>query len=361
MNKHIRRKLILSLASLASTAICLSSTTYAWFAKNGDAWVEKTTIQLKLDEALEVSLDGVNFAQDVTSDELKKYISGSVERFNQTAFQGVSIKQNNSLVEYDTYEINGVEDSYLKFEYDNVNTQTYVRTWLDARPNVDYLVFNLWLKGLNIAGREQDYKIKFGQTTSVTSETEEVRLHKGFNTWDYNSTLGYYEPTIYRANDTITQNVSNAVRVGISNKNSNNPLKIFEVYDDLDNGSAAINGRTDKKHDPYSSPMINYYNAYFPNYPLTTENLDKKDENDNLLTGVLGATDGEAFNTINEFGHQDGDLWVGQELGTFDNTDILKVTVYIWVEGWDADYILGTSKQASQFDIKLAFDLVEEH
>jgi hypothetical protein len=35
----------------------------------------------------------------------------------------------------------------------------------------------------------------------------------------------------------------------------------------------------------------------------------------------------------------------------------MKITVYLWLEGWDADYLIGTSVDGSKINCSLEFNL----
>ena len=76
------------------------------------------------------------------------------------------------------------------------------------------------------------------------------------------------------------------------------------------------------------------------------------------------AQDGEAFN-------DNVDLSVDRDLAkfvrTYDDTTneangfkVLKVTVSIWLEGWDADYFLNVENGQSKFAVRLKFELQED-
>jgi len=80
MKSNIARKLIMGLAATCATAVCLTSTTYAWFAKNANAWTEEFTIRLHTEEGLEISVDGINYYDTITKSQLTKAIA--LQRYN---------------------------------------------------------------------------------------------------------------------------------------------------------------------------------------------------------------------------------------------------------------------------------------
>ena len=80
MRKSITRKLILSVASLTATAVCLTSTTYAWFAKNANAWTEEFDINIHTFEGLQISIDGENYYDSVSYEQMLKAVA--LSRYN---------------------------------------------------------------------------------------------------------------------------------------------------------------------------------------------------------------------------------------------------------------------------------------
>ena len=72
----IKRKLILSLLLLALTIITATSTTYAWFSKNRNAWVDDFELQIENVEGMLISVDGKNFSSSISNEELIKVAEG---------------------------------------------------------------------------------------------------------------------------------------------------------------------------------------------------------------------------------------------------------------------------------------------
>ena len=345
-------KLILSGAASLALAVSLTATTFAYVLIGNNVTVDEFDFKVEGQEGLMISLDGTNFSQDITGAELKKHLAGSVDAFDSNFITGTTIKDSGNSIQ---------TDGDVFFVKEKINRATHERSYVDAVENEDYLKFDLYFKVLNTKTSATNYEVVFGENTYIKAIEDVVKIQHGFATWEYDSENDYYTPTTYHANQEINQNVANAMRIGVYNSEVvSDPLQVYEVYDNSDLGSAAITGRTDERHDPYSSVMINYYNVYHPFEAFTTTNTTKRDYNGNLLDGVYGAEDGYAFNTINEYGHKDAnDKWIGKKVVSFGNEDVVKVTMLIWLEGWDADYLLGTSIQGSTFACSLEFVLIE--
>ena len=70
----IYRKLILGLTSIAMTAICLVSTTYAWFEVSKTATVSKFDFDVTGGLGFLVSVDGSNFSSSLSTSQIQKAI-----------------------------------------------------------------------------------------------------------------------------------------------------------------------------------------------------------------------------------------------------------------------------------------------
>ena len=349
-------KLILSGAASLALAVSLTATTFAYVLIGNNVVVEEFDFEVEGQEGLLISLDGENFSQDITSEQLKIKVAGSVEEFDKNRIIGTTVKHNAGNAVVDEYGLNFTKEI---IDYDKT-TDTYSRDFKGAIPNKDYLKFDLWFKALNTETTATNFELSFGERTYISAPTSEVELYNSFDTYTQND-QGKYKKTSYTQGMKLKQNVANAMRMGIYNEDETNKLSVYEVVDSDDLGSAAIEGKVDAKHDPYSSIMINYYNVLFPRYPFSNGTLvDKFDTSDNQLTHVEGAEDGEAFNTKSNYGMKDAQgNWNGQRVGSFTTQDTLKITVYIWLEGWDADYLIGTTVEGAKLKCGLEFNLAE--
>lgn len=121
-------------------------------------------------------------------------------------------------------------------------------------------------------------------------------------------------------------------------------INIFEKNDGL--GSYAVKGNTDGdavdtfNRNPNLNAMYTYYNSLFPLAPF-----------------VDGVEDNGQLNTKHEY--------TNTVLGKFtydSNTNdynIVKMSVMVWLEGWDADYFAGISD--ASVGVKLGFEIVENN
>ncbi len=423
----------MSISTAAMTAVCLGTTTYAWFSQNRNVWVEETDLYVNSYDGLLISLDGQTFSQDISTDALKQYITGAntveeaKDAYSKISLIGTTMKQNDAtkevtrdadysimfghdvinhidnkytntvklfnqvtdelvaylIVETDNDEIISfkafdkedteldVDDSNKDIgEYiitngsnpvvtiENFTVNSYVRENLKARvlaaetfnyiltysdsgyyhslsdsvANNNYLKFDLTFRIVsdnNSGGSHEDYELKFTDETFIKSE--ELAKAVLVNTLTSNG-------IVYNAQDEIEFDVANAMRVAVDSKDG---LKIFEVTNEKDLGSVALEDSTSQEYDKNANAMYTYYNSIHPNYPFEK-----------------AASNGDRFKTEKKF--------EDVSLGKFEYSEVdgkyndLKTTIYIWLEGWDADYFLGASVNSRKLSIKLDFKYKDE-
>ena len=350
-SKVIVRKLILGIVSLSLTVVCLVSTTFAWFAKNQNAWIKDFDIDLTGVEGLQLSLDGENFSQDILSDTLKDYLvkdRTDNRKFDDLKFGCTSIIQENGLIKK--------ENNQILFGYDEVykdnTTNEYKHKTTDAKANEDkgFIKFDLYVRAKASYEDKLSYDLIMTDKTEIKSELVPVKLSNKLTTrkWDNEEYTNEYKE--YSSGDTVNVDISNAVRLGIYNVDEDangaltqyNDFNIYEMTNKYDLGSTAIEGSTDAIHDKTKNAMFTYYNNYFTKYPF-----DK------------AATNGEAFVTKDKTGLLDtifGSFNYNPNKAEYNK---VKLEVYIWLEGWDADYFVGVPENTS-INVSLEFGLVQK-
>ncbi len=355
------RKLVLSIISLSFTLASLITSTFAFVVMSSNVEIN-AEFNIEGYEGLGISLDGNEFTQDITSESLKEKIAGSVENYDKLSFRGVTpMHDNNGKISFTSLSS---MDGEVPFMY------LYNNHYISADKNEDYLQFDLYFTALNSKEKSKNYDLflvsdkpdKAG--TKITGVASEVELLTSLTTpasidsrtgvrtsGPYKDTA--YVPGEYKAKDKITVDPSNAVRIGVttgeySNSSAANTMKmsVFETPNEKDLGSSAIEGRTDERHNKDLNAMYTYYNSWNVLNPLTS-----------------AAEDGEAFNTSNDFekdaAGNDNPLGVLKYDNATSSYNIIKVTMYVWLEGWDADYFLGVPISAREVNINLVFEMRE--
>lgn len=328
----------------------------------------------------------------------------------------VTLKANKTLVSLQDYTDRlGQSSKRLSFAKDSlvsavdpsgINNIWFNHELVDAA-STDYLTFDLWFRIINngdVATYEYtplesntpelvpyNYSLKFTDYTDIEGEESTVKLSNNLTTFEkgtgnpiqYGPKEIYDDPDKNDGDDSynresITINSADAMRIAVLNnyeyidwatKQTNQDVKdttttglyVFETKNGL--GSAAVKneeittleGNTDtytvygldsNENDPKINAMYTYYNNTHPISPFTS-----------------GADYNESFSTIKEY--------TSTVLGTFnyvENTGIsavatnyseIKLSICIYLEGWDADYFYGIS--ANQLAVRLGFEIVETY
>lgn len=365
-------KLMLSILSTSMAAVSLTASTFAYVLINNKVVVPDFDFNIKGQEGLEISLDNVNWSKDLLADSIKTKIVNdtnelyqtNVQSFDEIKFSCTSINQIKN--DNDEYIIEKDENNQIKFHYDevikelnpNTNLNEYRHIDTPANANVDkgYIKFDLYLKSKSTYENKKDFTLKMTNDTSIKSTLTKVKISNRLTTKKFgvdsdDKVIVSNEYKTYFPGEDVYVDISNAIRLGIYNVDQDenlefsnyNNFNIYEMANEYDLGSVALalDDYTDKDiNNPENNAMYTYYNNYFVNYPFTN-----------------GATPGEAFNTKNKQGLLD------TEFGTFtfneqrNDYNVIKLEIYIWLEGWDADYFIGIPEDTT-IKVDLGFQIV---
>lgn len=341
MKTKAKSKIILTLSSIALLSITLVSTTYAYTVLSADSDVREFNFNVEGSLGLLVSLDGTNFSQDISSDMLKEKIAGSVEDYNDLYLTGVALKHTDGLFTYNL-------DNSLKFERDEVTrdeTGRGTHSLVEGENNSDYISFDLYFKALNTNNTNplslslvegEDIDGIHVQYTYIKSKTSEVEISNSL------TILVDGEMKTFNAGDKLTINSANAMRLAITTISEENKTQVFEVTDSNDLGSSAVEDYSSHsdlsiKNNKETNAMYTYYNNLYPLYPFTS-----------------AAEYGEGYNTIKTY-----DQVITNFTYENDNYNVIHTKVYLYLDGWDSDYIVGIPNELSKFDVSLRFEVKE--
>ncbi|RIA64765.1 hypothetical protein EI71_01917 [Anaeroplasma bactoclasticum] len=359
MRKSITKKLIMGSCALAATAVCLTSTTYAWFARNANAWTEEFEIKIHTDEGLEISIDGTHFVDTITKSELVKAIS--LQRYNLVN------DENKKLTDFTSDEIDAMVNTYGEtvlgavspnenWQFYGFNTIDNVKNPLDYidggyfkpyaltenKLSASYLKFDLYFRAIASSNHPKEkYNLVFADSAHdeglgisyIQAEESEVTLNNELNilpSLDLRDDSDPANPIVkglFKSGDKITINPANAMRIGVSGTEGDRIYELNEGY-----GSSAYKNATDDLHNPLVNPMVTYFN-----------NTHKRAANGLYLKDY----DTEYVETVKNF----NDLY---PLGIFQRDsegeyNIVKATFYIWLDGYDADYLEGVDTESIRF------------
>ena len=231
-----------------------------------------------------------------------------------------------------------VFDNYRKYylRKDGVTSdKAFSHVSIDAEDG-DYVWFDIYFRISNTKKVKKPYELTFTDETSILDQgRKDIRLDNGMN-----------NGTELNAGDHVTVSPKNAMRIAVTDPTlaATNPTDavkgIFEIVDEYDLGSSAIEGaESGTKHDKLTNAMYTYYNTINDHVPFE-----------------YGATDGNAYATQSSFSNTVLGLFEADADGQYED---IKLTVSVYLEGWDADFFTGIPEEASIMNIYLSFVLKE--
>lgn len=329
MKGAIRRKLISAGLGATMALVCLTTTTYAWFAKNADAWVDEFKVDIRQDEGLTISVDNENFFSDITTEQVTKAVIAKRLGINYSDVTEELVTQYKDDLTLASVSTNDLQtfttvDSKSTTEYrDSENKTYYVPRTLEAN-EFGYISFDLYFKA-EVATSDAFSKYRLQFTTSTTTDNERGVSYIKSSSQDqkiYNNLTTYENGglKLYSSGDLININPANAMRIGVLTEN--NVSTIYEPNTGY--SSYALKGNHDIKYHPYYNPMLTYFNNSHSAKLEPLDDLDvyrntQKDFDGNISFGTFERSVDQTTNEV-----------------TYNN---LKVTVFLWLEGYDGDYL----------------------
>jgi hypothetical protein len=330
--------------------ITVVSTTYAFIILNDEAKVSEIDFEIENQDGLLLSLDGVNYYQDISYEKIAKAIieaqggtytadvDNVLDNFN---ISGVQMATNGAEVAKGVgakgATVSFVQDSLKKVQDPNtpaLNDEWYEHQMVEAT-QFSYITFDLWCKvetnAMSEAELEKGYELYFSTRTALTGSKQTVSLVNSLTT----------QTEEMEAGKELEVEPINAMRIAVLDRETED-LLIFEPYEGL--GSSAVEGRTGA-NDPSKNAMYTYYNNTHPLSPF-----------------VSAAEENEQFDTVVGLA-----ALTTTKLGVFkytpnpdnkdinDNFNVVKLTVMIYMDGWDADYFMGINE--TNLKVKLGFEI----
>ena len=322
--RGIRRKLILSLFSVVVVFACAVTTTYAWFARNKEAWIDDFELEFQEYDGVYISVDGKNFSSNIDKSTLTKAI---VAKKNNVEFDDPILTSDfissevkkikfadittNDLVNYKTVDINNQTNGYYNLK--DASKYTYVS-------------FDLYFKAEHFSNYNPTAKFNLRFVSdSYIRENSNSTVWKSYIKTDNVTTRAIHAfDTLskhYDKNEEITLNPADAFRLGV--KDEENTINVYEPNQGA--SSYALEGGTGI-YDPLNNMALQYGNSYakYQVKPLSKTADDKfdyekthKDFGDDVVLGVFTPENGEY--------------------------NIIKLEFSIWLEGFDGDYIAGSN------------------
>lgn len=344
------KKLIMSIFTLGLTAATLTTSTYAWFSKNTETWVDDFNMTIENTESLLISVDGKIFKSSLDETDIKKAISAKLlgKSTVDLTDDEVNAYQNIELSTVSTSDLS----NFVTIDSKKYSNGYYTPVKVTADESLGYVTsyisFDLYFRKEStqgISNSAEKYDLMFVddtyaetnevKSTSFTADTETIKLNNALTALE-NGNVIKYGPNEDDEHKNITVNPADAIRVGVYGS-YNNTSYIYEP--NLGLGSYAYKSHEgyNDKYDPNCSAMLTYFNNIYK-YDLAPleDEIKTYDLSDKALDTFIVTT-----NSDGEMIYQD-----------------VCLTVYIWLDGYDADYIPGID--VSSIKTYLSF-YVKEH
>ena len=346
-------KLILLFIMMASLVITLAGTTYAFIILSNEADIDDFNVVLENQEGLLISVDGENFYNHISSEMLIEAIEkyqGNEKSFDEFKFNGVTIKNEDDSANLDLTGdkfnvLMDVEEPVLDEEGNpDLFSGKKVHVLKEASSG-SYVAFDAYFRlinGTNTIENKLDYGLYFNDSTKLECSPTEITLMNKLTTLvdgEY-KTLGYQ--------DKLLVNPLNAMRIAVLTHNDELTTNIFEPY--LGLGSSAIESSKDNEedptHDPNKNAMYTYYQSMNP-----------------LSRFEHASVDSVQFDTIGLDGLNT------TQLGLFkfnpeveeETYNIVKLTLLIYLDGWDADYLMGIASGDIKISLGFGIEAIESN
>ena len=362
--RRYKFKLLYSFFGVIFTAVTLTSTTFAWFANNKEAWIDEFEIELRNTDNLMISVDGINYRSSIPNDLLKRAIVAKKlnKELNDESLTDLLVNQTFNKIGLDAVTTSDLVN-FKNIDKSTVAIDDKVEYYpLTEADSYSYITFDLWFKMSSTQASNKNYKLKFVSDSYAEANNTKVSYVEStpttvflFNELKTIPSLdkrtgvrnsGIYEGLAYEAGsylsgDTIVANAKDAIRIGITNEE--NVKTIYEPSIGL--GSYAIKKYEDTTiesmdiYDPNKNAMYTYFNK------INEAKIEPITSNEDLYTTTQKDFNGDiSFDTFKP----NADF----------SYDEVKLTVAVWIEAYDADYLVGM--QNGSIKLMLNFCVEEE-
>lgn len=351
MKKAIRRKIVISIVTIVMLITVFTTSTYAWLVTTKQVSVNNFQFNAHGGEGFLVSVDGENFHNDLTTEQMmmaivKGYDRNRYEIENNTLYDTSGERRE---LYYDDMEDILSNDIllYPVTTTDGVSFTNLVNNTIDASSG-QFLEFDIYFKATSADASDQfTYDIyicgediiqengkTIDKTTIESQEVDVIPLMDNMILYD-----GTEEGLLAGPNEdkkTVDVYTSNAIRYSVVDTTNETPAIIYEPTNEHDLGSYATDysgndAELNKLYNAKYNAMYTYYNNIRENAQLGNKLLSYEDKPDTVreLTEDTIITRVSAGSGIN------------------------KLTFRFWLEGWDADCFDGLSKS---INVKLLFN-----
>ena len=318
--KRIRRKIVLASCAVLMLLLTTVSTTFAWFSLNESAWLEGMELEVNNMDNLLITSD---YDTDTAKMKFKQYLTAEdiVAAINQKRDDSNKITGLSDIKLAPVTTTNGVDFSQTVVSYDAMNKQTLGFETADLN---SYISMRISFIVENNGTEKPDFDLVFAiEEDDVTDIAKTTFAAKDQTITLVNDLVNGDTPM--KPEENLVVNPVNALRMAVTNI-SDNVVHIYNI-----GKSTKTNANAGKNLGDLADAANADKNAMFTYY----NNINNAD------LPVMGDMDSSVVQ------HDELD----QVLGTFTTvTDtqytVVTLDIVIWIEGYDADSIIGLDTTA---------------
>lgn len=365
---NLSKKLYISLFTLLLLVVVAGTATFAWFKLNTNAWFDDMELNVNSQDGIKISVDGVNFKNQLNEKDLKVAILAKAYGYDVATVDGeLCYKSLNNSGNYEYYSTYSYEEDFSKLitlepvtstdgcNFKNLYNQEKLLS------TGEFINLDIYFKGddestrnIYFSNSEKKYDDTIIPKTEILVKNQDyisfpLNLSGSFTTFNPDTGESYfYDKALDNRPDFEFRTLaSDAVRFSVKTYSGNNIDKSYRIYEINEGiGSYATDyseeyyvGLTGAKYDCSKNAAFTYFNNVrgyetgdildelpFEYMPYTYKGFD-------TLEGALVAQ-------LNESNH-------------YGATGDVKLNMYLWIEGWDADCIDSIWDQYIQ--VKMSF------
>lgn len=318
--KRIRRKIVLASCAVLMLLLTTVSTTFAWFSLNESAWLEGMELEVNNMDNLLITSD---YDTDTAKMKFKQYLTAEdiVAAINQKRDDSNKITGLSDIKLAPVTTTNGVDFNQTVVTYDAMNKQTLGFETADLN---SYISMRISFIVENNGTDKPDFDLVFAIEDDDVTDIAKTTFAAADQTITLVNDLVNGD-TAMKPEENLVVNPVNALRMAVTNI-SDNVVHIYNI-----GKSTKTNANAGKNLGDLADAANADKNAMFTYY----NNINNAD------LPVMGDMDSSVVQ------HDELD----QVLGTFTTvTDtqytVVTLDIVIWIEGYDADSIIGLDTTA---------------
>ena len=331
-SRKSKRRMNSMFLSLLLTAILLIMSTYAWFTANRQVSIDTITAKVSAAEGLQISLDGEKWNTSITVNAEKLAAAGQVLATEQGTGK---LSWPNDLEPVSTIgEVSSADVIFQKGKYTSGKDLESITN--SPLYNLDYIAFDVYLKNSSSQDPGDPLQLDKDSSVIIGDGTEGTGL-------EYSPRVGFL---LYDQTANFTDDVTTTIKTLTSTSATSSKFSIWEPN---------AKGHIDEVVTNNEEVTANTANS---TYGLTAASTSAT-----KVTGIVTTTAAVEGKSALQTTMQTTDEALGEAMNLTDTNGanlvltknkIMKMRVYIWLEGQDPDCI-DTASTGVSFDTTIKF------